>query len=120
MGVLMGSRAKLVLTSNDLHRLLGLPADVRVVNVERSGDPVRADVIIEGDGLPAEGMWPGGVSNAQMAYEGICDADMLWHPINGDGSEAPRLTWGGWRPGDARRPGDGVQAIAPSSAGATE
>ena len=100
-----GKRAYIYLSRDDLHRLLGLPDDVRVVTLERKVDPPYVRVVIEGDSLPGDELWPGsGTSAAELAYRGVGEAPPLWHPIHGDGHMTPRLGWDKWKPGDPVEP----------------
>ncbi len=99
MGVSMGRRAKIYLTPRQLHALLGLPDDVRVVAVLRDDDPVRSAVVLEGDSLPGAPPFPGGPPETEMAYFGLTEAPPMWHPIHGWDDTMPSVRWGAWRPG---------------------
>ncbi len=103
MGVTVGKRVKITLSADNLHRLLGLPDDVRIVAVQRQEDPVRAFVVIEGDSLPSRAGWPGGPDESELAYRGDVESPAVWHPIQGAGREGARVRWGDWRPGDPPR-----------------
>lgn len=98
-----GKRGKIVLSSQHVARLLGLPDDVRVVAMHVSPDPDLLYVRIEGDSLPDREIHEGGPSGAVSAWAGWSEAPYIWHPVQGakDG-KAAKVWWGAWRPGDDR------------------
>ncbi len=79
-----GRRAKLSFSAGLLHRAIDLPDTVRVVGIRAEADPMRLDVIIEGDGIPAQPAYyvpPPGVApdNAVLAYTGDVSAPLVSH-----------------------------------------
>lgn len=76
-------RGKFVLDHNDLHRVLGLPDDVRVLYAYAEMAPGQIHVVVEGDSLPPN-------QKPQSWADGV-----LWHP-----GAQQRVKWGAWRPGD--------------------
>ncbi len=102
-------RAKFILPIEALGRLLGLPDDVRVVDLVVPGDPARLLVIVEGDGLPENPVWANSpVSQEALAAIGHGEAPILWHPASGT---TARVTWGSWRPGVEPRPGTVLKVV---------
>ena len=98
MGV---KRAKVVLGVDEVRRLLGLPADVRIVGLHVRPDPDRVAVVLEGDGLPDLPSWPGAPTPAMMAARGHVEAPVMWHPVlGGHDAPPPTVLWEGWSPGD--------------------
>ncbi len=100
-----GRRVQIVLLPDDLRRLLGLPGNVRVVSVHVELGRPATHVVMEGEGLPELAAWiPGGLpsrSSAALAFEGLVEPPVVWHPIQGDrAGRATQLRWGSWRLGD--------------------
>jgi hypothetical protein len=85
-------RGKIAITVSQMHRLLGLPDDVRVVALRTMQDPDMVHVLVEGASLPAQDVH--GQDWAEVAYHGEGEAPYLWHPVAKLG-----MTWGGWVPG---------------------
>jgi hypothetical protein len=85
-------RGKIAITVRQMHRLLGLPDDVRIVTLRATHDPDLVHVMVEGASLPAQEVH--GTDYACMAYAGDAEAPFLWHPVAELG-----VTWGAWVPG---------------------
>lgn len=88
-----GRRAKFVFSSDSLHRLLGLPDTIRVVAVDVRNDPLRVDIRVEGDDLPAMDRADLG-SFTELAYLDIQESPILLHP-----TMTHRVQYGDWTPG---------------------
>jgi hypothetical protein len=85
-------RAKFAITSRQMHNLLGLPEDVRVVALHALHDPAAVHVVVEGEELPGQDVH--GRDYAELAFHGAVEAPFLWHPLALHG-----VTWGDWEPG---------------------
>jgi hypothetical protein len=64
-------RAKIPITVPQVHGLLGLPDDVRVVSLRAVQDPDMLFVVVEGDSLPEQDVH--GRDYGQMAYQGTVE-----------------------------------------------
>lgn len=71
-------RAKYVLTGQDLHALLGLDRDVRVVTTYSVADPDSIHIIVEGPATPPAGM---NREYAALAWRGLVEAPILPAPV---------------------------------------
>ncbi len=67
-------RAKYVLNGADMHALLGLPGNVRVVSMYTNPDPDMVCVIIEGSGVEPHG---GMFDATHLAWQGLVEAPSI-------------------------------------------
>lgn len=72
MGLIAGvkvSRQKVVLTRQQMHRVLGLPSDVEVVEMHcYAGEPDAVHIVFEGAGLPVDWRLPPAAGGLITAY----------------------------------------------------
>lgn len=64
-------RAKYILNRADMHAVLGLPDDVRVVTMYTFPDPEAVCVVVEGDGVEPHG---GQYEATVFAWKGLVEA----------------------------------------------
>jgi hypothetical protein len=82
-------RGKFVLDAGALHRLLGLPPEVRVVFAYAEPDPTAVHVVVEGEQLPSYGM---GELRRLLVAQGVGGGTpVLAHPVN---NPATTVDWG--------------------------
>jgi hypothetical protein len=73
-------RAKYVLNGVDMHTLLGLPENVRVVSMYTNPDPDLVCVIIEGSGVEPHG---GMFDPTHLAWQGLVEAPpVAWQAVD--------------------------------------
>ncbi len=82
-------RGKYVLDAGALHRLLGLPKDVRVLYVYSQPDPSAVHVVVEGQQLLSYG--GGELRRMLVSAEISGEAPVLLHPVN---DPATTVDWG--------------------------